>query len=353
MIRELVYVLRPTRFRTVVAGFLGVLVAAACDNSNDPLGNNEVTDSPAAVSQDSSVAVIGSNGPAFSTVSYTGLPFGPFGLWNTATTVSWGPAPFTGSHNYTDPNGIVLQISAARSKHQRLLLAMSGGASSKYLTNGKFDLNKWKNRMNLFKTTAIKNAVAAGVADGTIIGNTVMDEPETKQWGGNVTKPMLDAMGTYTKAIFPTLPVGVNHGPTGYYQWRGSERYRVLDYVLNQYAWWVTTGNVAAWRDKVLAQARLDGVTPAFSLNIINGGVQDRTGSYDCPNTGGKGSRFPNCRMTSTQVRDWSKALGVYGCAMTLWKYDASFLSKAANLDAIRDVAATLNSKARRSCKRS
>ena len=63
--------------------------------------------------------------------------------------------------------------------------------------------------------------------------------------------------------------------------------------------------------------------------------------------------RFPNCRMTSTQVRDWSKALGVYGCAMTLWKYDASFLSKAANLDAIRDVAATLNSKARRSCKRS
>ena len=352
MIREFAHALRPTRLRTVLVALLGVLVATACDNSNDPLGSNEVTDTPASISQDSSVAVLGTTTPAFATVSYTGLPFGPFALWSSSTTIAWGPSPFTGSHNSTSPDGIVKQIDAARSKHQRLLLAMTGGCSCNYLTNGKFDLTKWKNRMNLFKTTAIKNAVAAGVADGTIIGNTVMDEPETKQWGGVMTKPMLDGMGTYVKNIFPTLPVGVNHGPTGYYQWRGSERYRVLDYVLNQYSWWVTTGNIAAWRDKVLAQARLDGVTPAFSLNVINGGVQDRSGTYDCTGTGGMGSRYPNCRMTPTQIRDWSKATGVYGCAMTLWKYDKTFVSKTANIDAAKDVAATLNAKPRRSCKR-
>jgi hypothetical protein len=349
MIREFAHVLRPTRLRTVVFALLGVLVGTACNTSTDPLGSNDITDQPAAASQDSSVSVLGVE-PA-SAILYSGLPFGPFGLWS-GTSVEWGPSPFTGSHNYTDPNTVVSQIAAARNKRQRLLLAMTGGSSSKYLTNGKFDLAKWKNRMNLFKTTAIKNAVAAGVADGTIIGNTVVDEPETRQWGGNITKPMLDGMGTYVKNIFPTLPVGVNHGPTGYYQWRSSERYRVLDYVLNQYSWWITTGNVAAWRDKVLAQARLDGVTPAFSLNAVNGGVQDRSGTYDCTGTGGKGNRYPNCRMTPTQIRDWGRALGVYGCAMMLWKYDKTFVSKSANIDAARDVASTLNAKARRSCKR-
>jgi hypothetical protein len=352
MIRKFTLVLRPTRLRVVALAMLGVLVAGACDNSNDPRAFNEPTASPAAVTQDSAAAVVGAITPAFATVSYTGLPFGPFGLWSSSTTVEWGPAPFTGSHNYTDPNGIVQQIDAARSKHQRLLLAMTGGSSTRYLTGGKFDMTKWKNRMNLFKTSAIKNAVAAGVADGTIIGNTVLDEPETKQWGGVLTKPMLDGMGSYVKAIFPTMAVGVNHGPTGYYQWRPTERYRVLDYVLNQYSWWVTTGNVAAYRDKVLAQAKLDGVTPAFSLNILNGGVQDKTGTYDCSGTGGKGTRFPNCRMTPTQVRDWGNALGVAGCAMLLWKYDDTFISKSANVDAIKNVAATLGAKARRSCKR-
>ena len=352
MISKFALVLRPTRLRMVALAVLGVLIAGACDNSSDPLASNEPTDSPAVATEDSATAVVGANTPAFATISYTGLPFGPFGLWSSSTTVAWGPSPFTGSQNYTDPNGIVTQIAAARSKHQRLIFAMTGGSSSRYLTNGKFDITKWKNRMNLFKTSTIKNAVAAGVTDGTIVGNSVMDEPETKQWGGVMTKPMLDGMGSYVKSIFPTLPVGVNHGPTGYYQWRPTERYRVLDFVANQYSWWVTAGNVAAYRDKVLAQAKLDGVTPAFSLNILNGGVQDRTGTWDCSGTGGKGTRYPNCQMTATQVRDWGNVLGVAGCAMHLWRYDDNWLSKSANVDAVRSVASTLAAKARRSCKR-
>jgi hypothetical protein len=339
---------RSTRYRTVSLAILGALVATACDSTNDPLA----VDQPADVAADSSIAVLGTNNPSFATVSYTGLPFGPFGLWSSATDVYYGPTPFTGSHNYTDPSGIITQINTARNKRQRLILAMTGGPSSRYTTNGKFDMAKWKGRQNLFNTSAIKSAVAAGVADGTIIGNSVIDEPETRQWGGVVTKPMIDNMASYVKNMFPTLAVGVNHGPTGYYQWRPSERYRSIDYVLNQYAWWVTGGNVGAWRDKVLAQARLDGVTPAFSMNVINGGVQDRSGSYDCSGTGGLGQFFPNCRMTPTQIRDWGRALGVNGCAMLMWKYDGKFVSKSTNMDAVRDVGATLAAKARRSCKR-
>jgi hypothetical protein len=283
-----------------------------------------------------------------------GIPFGPFGLWSSNTTVSWGPAPFTMSQNYTDPNGIVTQIAAARSQKQRLVLAMTGGSHATYLTNGAFDFTKWKNRMDQFNTATIRNAVAVGVADGTIIGNSVMDEPEFKDWGGVPTKPLLDQMAAYAKAIFPTLPMGVNHGPNGYYQWRPTERYRVVDYVLNQYSWWVTTGDAGAWRDKVRAQAALDGVQVAFSLNLLNGGVQDKDGTYSCDGAGqgGKGLTNLNCRMTAQQVRDWGTALGPSGCAMFMWRFDGTFMARSDNQQAFRDVASRLGTSATRSCRR-
>ena len=111
-----------------------------------------------------------------------------------------------------------------------------------------------------------------------------MDEPENKKWGGVMTKPLLDSMAAYAKQYFPTLPMGPSHGPNGYYQWRPNERYRVVDYVLNQYAYWVTNGDVAEWRDKVLAQAKRDGVGVAFSMNILNGGeTASRDGRWACP----------------------------------------------------------------------
>jgi hypothetical protein len=329
-----------------------VFTGASCDSTTDPLASSAPSDAPTAAATLDSAAISDSLHPAFASAGYSGLPFGPFGLWKSATDVYWGPAPFTGSHNYTDASNIVTQINSARNKRQRLVLAMTGGYTNRYLSNGRFDFTKWKNKMNTFKTTAIKNAVAAGVSDGTIIGNTVMDEPETRQWGGVMTKPLLDQMASYVKSMFPTLPVGVNHGPTGYYQWRTTEHYRVMDYVLNQYAHWVTSGNVGAWRDKVLAQASKDGVTPAFSLNILNGGAQDRQGSYDCSGTGGKGTYFPNCRMTPEQVSSWGRTLGVAGCVLTMWRYDGAFLSKSANVSAMRDVASMMASRSRRSCHR-
>ena len=92
------------------------------------------------------------------------------------------------------------------------------------------------------------------------------------------------------KTIFPTLPVGLNHGPPGY-KWRATERYTKVDYVLYQYNHYITSGNIVTWRTAVLAQAKLDGVRPALSLNVLNGGKQDRgDGTYDCTGAGMAGS---------------------------------------------------------------
>src|SRR6185436_16015019 len=92
------------------------------------------------------------------------------------------------------------------------------------------------------------------------------------------------------------------------------------------------TVDIAAWRDAALAQAKLDGVAIAFSMNVINGGIQSWT-TKDCPpsKTGGRGTRVPACQMTSDQVREWGRILGPEGCAMFLWWYTADFMSKPSN----------------------
>ena len=354
MIREFAHALRPTRLRTVVLALAGVLIGAACDNSTEPVAANDPLDTPAAVAEDSLVAVAGAGDPTFATVSYTGIPFGPFGLWDSYTTVNWGPSPFTGSHNYVDAGGIVTFINSARLKKQRLVLAMTGGPSTRYTTNGKFDLAKWKNKMNTFNTSTIRNAVAGAVADGTIVGNAMIDEPETPRWGDVLTKPMLDGMAAYAKNIFPTLPMGVNHGSGGY-KWRTYERFQKVDYVMNNFTWRITQGDVAAWRKAVLDQDAKDGVKTAFSLNVLGGGVQDKDGTWNCTGSGqaGKGPYYPTCRMTPDQVRNWGTALGPSGCMLAMWRYDDLYVSKSSNQDAFKYVASAMASKPRPSCRRS
>jgi hypothetical protein len=283
-----------------------------------------------------------------------GVPFGPVALWDGVQPIATAVG-FTASQNYTSPDNVIPLIANARAAGHRLILALTGGPAPQYSTNGKFDLAKWKRRMDQYNTAAIRNAIAAGVADGTVLGNSLMDEPEHKKWGGVTTKPVIDSMAAYAKRYFPTLPVGPSHGPNGYYQWRPTERYRVVDYVRNQYNWWVTKGDAAAWRDKVLAQAKLDGVAVAFSMNILDGGqTAARDGTWSCPagTSAGRGTYEPACRMTATQIREWGEALGPAGCAMFMWRYDSVAMGRADNQQAMREVAARLARAPRWACVR-
>jgi hypothetical protein len=333
-----------TRLRFLMLTVCAVLFGASCSPDSAPLVAANDADAPA----------VGSTpGTGLASVTYTGLAYGTVALW-TLNKLNWGPQPFTASTNYINADTLILQINAARNKGHRLVLAMTGGSSTDYTTNGQFDMTKWKNTMNRYNKTNLKAAIAAAVSDGTVIGNQLIDEPETAQWGTVLTKPMIDQMATYVKTIFPTLPVGVNHGPPGY-KWRSSERYTKVDYVRYLYAWYITSGDIVAWRTAVLAQAKLDGATPALALNILNGGVKDKgDGSYDCagPTQGDLGTRYPNCTMTPDQMKTWAKALIPYGCFLMMWQYDKTFYSKTANQDAFKSVAALAAATPKRSCRR-
>ena len=284
-----------------------------------------------------------------------GTPFGLYDMWPTpGSPRTSNVAVFTGSHDYVPPSGMANHIQVARTHGIHLVLAMTGGSHDRYKTDGIFDMTKWQAAVNGYDTPAIRDAIAAGVADGTIIGNSVMDEPhqagpDSKDWGpaGTLTKARVDSMCGYVKDRFPGLPVGVGHDHGAF---QPDSSYRVCDFFMAQYA--ARKGNVNTWRDAGLAMAQRDGIEVVFSLNLLNGGVQDRTGSWDCPGTGGLGDRSPNCRMTPEQVRDFGRTLGQPSCAFLSWMYDTPFMTNPKNQAAFSEVAILLSEQPRRRCAR-
>ncbi len=348
MIHALAHVRRLTRLRFSALGVLAAVAAAsACDNT-DPLANSEPTDVPAPVAATDAAAPVESIETALA--STNGVPFGAFGLWSSSGNTLWGPKPLTNAQNCVAPSYIVRLISAARSQGQSLLLQMTCADPSEFKSGGKFDLNKWKSRMNQFNTSTIRNAIAAGVSDGTVIGNSMFDEPERSASWGTMTKAVIDNAAAYGKSLFPTLPMGVSHGGGGL-DWQSSTRYYKLDYVNYQYS--TRLGSVSSFRDKALARGQRDGTATSFSLNVLNGGRQDTDGSWTCSGAGqaGVGTRKPNCRMTADQLRDYGRTLGPSACQLVMWRFDSKWFSRSDNQQAMRDVASTLASKSRRPCK--
>jgi PKD repeat protein len=289
-----------------------------------------------------------------------GIPFGIFGLWPTATTIqSSGVAPFTASHDQVPPSGVASQIATAKALGIHLVFAMTGGSHENYKTNGVFDLSKWQARMQTYNTPAIRAAIAQGVADGTIIGNSVMDEPQqagdatrSKAWGpvGTMTRERVDGLCAYVKQMFPTMPVGVFGDPA---QFEPTKSYKVCEFFMAQYGYRKYNGNVGRWRDEMLGYANRDGMSVIFSINILNGGQQDKDAVYDCAGSslmGGLGTYKPNCAMTPQEIRDFGKPLAAAGCALMSWTYQASFLTKPENQAASADVAIAASRVPRKPC---
>lgn len=275
-----------------------------------------------------------------------GIAYGAFNLLYSTYNPDGTLVPaLTMSFDGYKADNIISRIDLARSSKMHLVLAMTGGGHANYMStiNGvyQFDRSKWEARMDTYNTSAIKSAVAAAVSDGTIIGASVMDEPQVSgagdgnTWGpvGTMTKARVDSLCGYVKQIFPTLPTGVVHRHDVF---EPTKSYRVCEFIASQYS--SRIGSVTAFRDGGLALAKRDGHAIMFSMNILNGGTQDKDGTWDCTGTGGMGTYSPNCRMTAAQVREFGLVLGPAGCGLLMWRYDDLFVSNSDNRQAFKDV---------------
>jgi hypothetical protein len=291
-----------------------------------------------------------------------GVPFGLFGSWE-GTQLRPGSDLFTLTYGTETPATLVARLALARSRGVKMVIAMTGGARANYLTDGVFDMEKWEARMNRFNTPAIRAAVAEAVSDGVLIANSVMDEPfntggpgnESNSWGpaGTMSKARVDSMCGYAKAMFPTLPQGVFQD----YSLAPETSYQVCDFITSQYR--TRKGPLTEYRDGVLAVCRRDRHACSFAINVLDGGIpakrspgQTEYAAGDCPltTTGGRGTYFPNCRMTASQMREAALILGSAGCFLTGFRYDSDFMANPENQEAFRDIAKALASRPARPC---
>jgi hypothetical protein len=295
----------------------------------------------------------------------SGVPVGLMGSWR-GTQLEEHADVFTMTYGGETPRTLLARLELARARGIRMVTVMTGGARANYLTDGVFDMEKWRARMDRYNTAEIRQAVALAVSDGTLIGNSVMDEPfntggsgnEANRWGppGTMTKARVDSMCGYAKSIFPTLPQGVFHD----YRLAADSSYGVCDFLTSQYR--TSKGPLTEYRDGALEVCRRDRIACSFAVNVLDGGTpvkktpgQKEYDEDDCPlsTTGGRGTYFPNCRMTAEQVRDAGEVLGRAGCFLTGFRYDSAFMANPENRQAFRDVIGSLGRGRAPGCSRS
>lgn len=343
MLHALELARRGTRLRAIaaVSGLLAIF-AGACNSADnlateptvaasfDSITTDSLTtpDSLAADSLEVSDSLTAADTAAITAaiVSRSGVPYGPTDLFR----YSWDtPAVrgFSGGLLYASPKGILKLLNGMKRHNVRAFLKMTGEPQKTYMTRGKFDFYKWKKATAKYNTPTIRRAIAAAVADGTLLGYSMIDEPNRFNWNGSINKAMLDRMARYSKSLFPTLPTAA----VVTYYWRPNERYKVLDVIISQT--WKPKKSAKQFSQEAVVAARQNGVALGFSLNLKAG-----------PNGG---------LMTPSQIKEWSVALGKVSCAMFMWRYDKSIFSRSSNMKAFRAAASQLARTPRKSCRRS
>lgn len=213
--------------------------------------------------------------------STTGRVFGVQGAWSGRAAASNVLGFFNLLSGPDDPSNIIDRIDYARRNGMKIKLIMTGGPHSNYLgTDGRFSLQRWKDRLDLFNTVLIRQAIAEGVDDGTIWGFEMIDEPgntsAAKGWGGaegvqGISKATLDEMAAYSHSIFPTLPAGI-WNPRELTLLNDPATYQVVDFAIDTYLW--RKGSIGPWITAAVAFANAHNLPVVLGINPLNGGFK-------------------------------------------------------------------------------
>jgi hypothetical protein len=318
---------------------------------------------------------IGSGGPL-------GRPVGIFNLYaNQPTGLNAGTTGLNYDHSGCSANNVVARINDARSKGIFLLMPIPGSGHNPWLDHNPpgstFVLQKWKDGVTGYKQTpGVVAALKAGVADGTVRGISMMDEPFHPDWGGVVTKAVLDTMADWIHSeLDPSIPAGYAGGRL--FDWRPTEVMHSVDFVTFQWVLWPETGNESnnvqpipnaqAFLNGCLGVGTQSGVKITMGVNMLNGGYRifkciNNVPVVCCPvggtwPTGGTGDRTGAggqlCLPTPQQIQDGGSLFIRNSAGFLGWQWDGPLIfNKQAYRDAMLAVKAIGDTLPRISLKR-
>lgn len=237
------------------------------------------------------------------------------------------------------PSNALTLLSTTRSKGGRVTVKLCMGRDD-YVKNadGTFSFTKWKSLVDRYRTVNI----GPYIADGTILGHYLIDEPQrAARWGGKIIpQSTLEAMAKYSKQIWPGMATFVRVVPS----WLASApvTYTYLDAGWLQYA--AGKGDAATLLTTEVAAAKTKGLGLLVGLNILNGG----NGS-----SGIRGTESGKYAMSATEIRNYGKALltSSYSCAFFMWQYDATYYGRSDIKSAFADVSLIAKGHAKTSCR--
>jgi len=163
----------------------------------------------------------------------------------------------------------------------------------------------WKARVDRYAAIDFSSYIA----DGTIIGHYLIDEPQCSScWGGEpVSRDTLEAMAQYSKQYWPTMTTIVRAAPTWLAGYPG--QYVYLDAGWAQYT--LLQGDINSYLADNVAAAKSKGLGLVVGLNVLKGGANLTS-------------------LTASQVKTFGSVLlgSPYPCAFISWQYNADYFSR-------------------------
>jgi hypothetical protein len=245
--------------------------------------------------------------PLFATSAASGIPFASFDL----DTELLG-SPYNAAVKMPGPENILGLLSNIRGRGGRVMLMLSNHDSHVQNSDGTFSLTKWKQQVDRFKGINFQ----AFIADGTVIGFLLLDEPEDpSNWGGKTISPAtVEEMARYSKQLWPDLTTFVR--AKAVYLASTGMKFKYLDAGWAMYQSW--QGDVSTWIKGQIAAAKRADIGIIVGLNVLNGGTSA---------SGIRGTKGNFWAMSASQLRSWGSILmkEPYACGFFNWKYQASY----------------------------
>jgi hypothetical protein len=242
---------------------------------------------------------------------------------------------YTGAILYSYPENILGDLATVKRAGGRVIIDIVGNNSHYKNSDGTFSLSKWKQRIDRMRGVNFSSYIA----DGTIIGEFIMDEPHNPDnWGGTlVSRATIDEMARYSKSIWPSLPVVIR----SWADYLKGYSYKYLDAAWAQYS--ERKGPVATFIANNVADAKATGLALVVGMNVLDGG----TSASGIPGyTSGKYA------MSASQLKDWGSVLlgDSYACAFVSWRYSSSYVGRSDIRSALSSLSQKAGTRASRPC---
>lgn len=269
--------------------------------------------------------------PTISTLGVAMAPGIAFGTFQIPTSLLSTVHTGTLEGGAIDEVNAMTYLIATKAKGGRIVIKMCRGRDD-FVKNadGTFSFTKWKALVDRFR----KVNLAPYIADGTILGHFLIDEPHrTAKWGGKIiSQATLEAMAKYSKSIWPGMTTFVRVVPS----WLASApvTYIHLDAGWLQYE--TFRGNVTNVVTAEVAAAKRKGLGLIVGLNVLDGG----NGTSRIPGwTRGKYA------MSASEIRTYGTAMlnQTYSCGFYNWMWDSPYYGRSD----VKTALAELSTKAR------